>query len=139
MARVSAPAAPPPKLAPSVNPAPPSAANSRSAAEHNKRGRELIQQHKYSEAIEELTAALRDQRDFALALNARGFAYVLMQDWPRALEDLDAALGIDPSYANAYANRAVARRGAGDIVGAQADQAKARELTAKAQELAAKK
>jgi tetratricopeptide (TPR) repeat protein len=103
----------------------------RSAAEHNRRGRELLQQGKYHEAVDELTAALHDQPDFALALNARGFAYVLLRDWPDAIQDLDAALRLDPNYANAYTNRAVARRGAGDIAGAQADQAKVLELTTK--------
>jgi tetratricopeptide (TPR) repeat protein len=111
---------------PPLAPAP----DSRSAAAHNQRGRDLLQQGKYREAVDELTLALRAQPDFALALNARGFAYALLQAWPDAVTDLDAALRLDPRYANAYHNRAVAKRGAGDIVGSKADEAKARELLA---------
>jgi hypothetical protein len=54
-----------------------------------------------------------------------------MQDWPHALEDLDAAIRLDPNYTNAYMNRVVARKHSGDTAGAEADQAKVRELTAK--------
>ena len=35
---------------------------------------------------------------------------------------------LNPKYANAYTNRAAARRAAGDKAGAEADQAKAREF-----------
>jgi tetratricopeptide (TPR) repeat protein len=102
-----------------------------SATAHNQRGRELIQQGKYREAVEELTEALSSRPDFALALNARGFAYVLLKDWPHATEDLDAAIRLDPRYANAYHNRAVARKATGDATGAAADDAKSQELAAK--------
>jgi tetratricopeptide (TPR) repeat protein len=102
-----------------------------SAAAHNQRGRELIQQVKYREAVDELTAALDARPDFALALNARGFAYVLLQDWAHATVDLDAAIRHDPNYANAYHNRAVARKATGDAAGSAADEAKSQELTAK--------
>jgi tetratricopeptide (TPR) repeat protein len=105
--------------------------DSRSAAAHNQRGRDLIQQGKVREAVDELTAALNARPEFTLALNARGFAYVLLREWPRATTDLDAAIRLDPRYANAYQNRAFARKGAGDSAGATADQAKFQELTAK--------
>ena len=126
MEAASAPAVPARAGSPSTG-----SASTSSGAEHNRRGRELTQQRRYREAIDELAAALRDRPDFALALNARGFAYLLLQDWAHAIQDLDAALRIDPNYANAYSNRAVARKATGDTAGAQADQAKARELTAK--------
>ena len=99
--------------------------------EHNLRGRDLTNRHMYKEAIEEFNAALQESPDFTQALNARGFAYVLTRAWANALKDLDEALRLDPNYANAYMNRAVARKGAGDAAGAEADQAKVRELTAK--------
>ena len=107
------------------------AAPTKAAMEHNQRGRELLNQHMYAEAIDELNAALEQSPVFAQALNARGFAYLLLRDWPKALKDLDEAIRIDPSYTNAYVNRVVARKGAGDPAGAEADQAKVRELTAK--------
>jgi len=91
----------------------------------------LIQQGKYREAVDELTAALNARPDFALALNARGFAYVLLRDWLHATADLDAAIRLDPHYANAFQNRAFARKGAGDPAGAAADEAKSKELAAK--------
>ena len=40
------------------------------------------------------------------------------------------AIILNPAYTNAYLNRGAARRGAGDQAGADADTAKARELTA---------
>ena len=81
--------------------------------------------------MDELTAALNAKPEFALALNARGFAYVLLKDWPRATADLDAALRLDPNYANAYQNRSFARKGSGDAPGAAIDEAKWKELTTK--------
>jgi tetratricopeptide (TPR) repeat protein len=105
--------------------------DAQSAAAHNQRGRDLIQQGKYREAVDELTAALNAKPEFALALNARGFAYVLLKDWPRATADLDAALRLDPNYANAYQNRSFARKGSGDAPGAAIDEAKWKELTTK--------
>ncbi len=117
-----APVAPPILVAPG---------EAKSAAAMNQRGRELLYQGKYLEAIAELTAALRDQPNFTLALNARGFGYTLIRDWPHALDDLDEAIRLDPKYVNAYHNRSVARKGAGDLAGSAADDAKVRELTGK--------
>ena len=102
-----------------------------SSMAHNLRGRELIQQGKYREAVDELTAAIDARPDFALALNARGFAYVLLKDWAHATADLDAAIRLDPRYANAYHNRAVARKATGNEAGAAEDESKVQELTAK--------
>ena len=45
--------------------------------------------------------------------------------------DFDQAITLNPTYGNAYTNRSSARRASGDIKGADADQAKARELLAK--------
>ncbi len=77
--------------------APPAASNPRpadpkSAALHNQRGRELLYQGHYQEAIDELTAAIEAQADFTLAYNARGFAYHMMHDDTHALTDLDVAI-----------------------------------------------
>ena len=106
-------------------------ADPKSAALHNQRGRELLYQGHYQQAIDELTAAIEAQPDLALAYNARGFAYHMLRDSAHALADLDVAIRLNPAYANAYHNRSVARNAAGDKAGAAADEAKVRELTAK--------
>jgi tetratricopeptide (TPR) repeat protein len=100
----------------------------KSAADHNTRGRELLNQRKFHEAIEELNEAIRQQPDFALAYNARGFAYYLMHDYPPALADFDQAIRLNPKYPNAYLNRSRARKASGDAAGSTADAAKAREF-----------
>jgi tetratricopeptide (TPR) repeat protein len=106
------------------------AGDAKSAAAHNQLGRDLLNQGKYQEAIAELTVAIAQQPDFALAYNARGFGYYLMRDYKNALADLDEAIRLNPNYANAYHNRSLARRATGDRDGAAVDLAKERELTA---------
>ena len=70
--------------------------DSKAAEAHNQRGRELLQQNKYAEAIEELSAAIEAQPGFALAYNARGFARYLTKDYKNALADLDEAVRLNP-------------------------------------------
>ena len=106
-------------------------ADPKSAALHNQRGRELLNHGQYQQAVDELTAAIEAQPDFALAYNARGFTYHMLRDTAHALADLDEAIRLDPAYANAYHNRGVAKNAAGDKAGSAADEAKSRELTAK--------
>jgi tetratricopeptide (TPR) repeat protein len=93
------------------------------------RGRKLLADGKFAEAIEQLTLALQLQPSLALAYNARGFAHYRLKQYPQAIADYDEAIRLNPSYANAYLNRSVARRAAGDKAGADADQAKSRELS----------
>jgi tetratricopeptide (TPR) repeat protein len=107
-------------------PTPPAEAH---AEDHNRRGRELLSQGKYPAAIAELTEAIRQKADFALAYNARGFAYYLLREYTSALTDLDQAIRLSPKYVNAYQNRSRARKAAGDAPGGAADDAKVRELS----------
>jgi tetratricopeptide (TPR) repeat protein len=127
---VPAPAVLPVQPQPIPEPIAVKAFDSRSATaqQHNVLGRRLSKSGRYREAIVELTEALRIAPDFALAFNARGFALVMLHDWARAIEDLDKAILLNPSYENAYAIRAIARRTSGDAVGAAADLKRSQQL-----------
>jgi hypothetical protein len=146
---VPAPAPPPVKPQPSAIPAPgpqaakppvetpaksqPVAAKSldsglAAAQQHNLLGRQLSSAGRYKEAIVELTEALRIAPDFALALNARGFALFMLHEWRAAIADLDHAILVNPSYGNAHQIRAIARKACGDAAGAAEDLKKAEQL-----------
>jgi tetratricopeptide (TPR) repeat protein len=99
------------------------------AQQHNLLGRQLSKAGRYREAIVELTEALRIAPDFALALNARGFALFMLHDWKRAIADLDQAILLNPNYGNAYHIRGTAKKAIGDTVGAAADLERAQRLT----------
>jgi tetratricopeptide (TPR) repeat protein len=99
-----------------------------SAEEHGKRGRELLKQRKFLDAIAEFSEALRERPDSSLNYNARGYAYYMTQDYSRALADLDEAIRLNPDYLNAYQNRSRSRKAAGDVAGSAADSKKAHEL-----------
>jgi len=98
------------------------------AAEYQQLGRKLIQEEHFAEAIEPLTQALKLDPFLATTFNARGYAYYRLKKLTQAIADFDQAIKLNPMYANAYTNRGVARRAAGDKAGADADQAKARDL-----------
>jgi hypothetical protein len=108
---------------PLVKPEPPAP----TAQQDNIRGRELTKAGRYREAIVELSEALRIAPDFTLALNARGFAWLLLHEWARAIQDENRAILLNPRYGNAYRIRAAARKSIGDVLGAAADLRKARQ------------
>jgi tetratricopeptide (TPR) repeat protein len=121
-------------LAPKPAKAPEPAAqakDTKTAEAHNQRGRELLKEQKYPEAIQELTAAIDANPGFSLAYNARGFARYMSKDYKNALADLDEAIRLNPNYLNAYQNRALVRKATGDAAGAVADQARAKQTGGK--------
>jgi hypothetical protein len=99
---------------------PPNAA----AQQHDRLGRQKLAAGRYQEALAELSEAIRLAPDYALAYNARGFAWYMLRNFTSALADLDRAIKLNPNYANAYRNRAVVRKAAGDRSGAEADSRK---------------
>ena len=121
--------------APAQVTAPPAdaAEDAATAATYHSLGRKLLQEDRFEEAIEQLTEAVKLDPVLAQAYNARGYAHFRLKQYAEALADFDRAIKLYPGYANAYVNRAATRRASGDKAGAAADQAMARELTAKAQ------
>ena len=98
------------------------------AAELHTRGRELLAQEKFPEAIKLLSEAIKLDPELTLAYNARGFAYLRLKRYALARADFDKAIRQNPMYINAYTNRAALRKLTGDVAGSAADRSKARIL-----------
>jgi tetratricopeptide (TPR) repeat protein len=95
------------------------------------RGRKLLGEERFADAIEPFTQAIQLDPSLALAYNGRGYALFRLRRYAEAIKDFDEAIRLNPNYANAYLNRSAARRIAGDKTGAEADQLKAREVLQK--------
>jgi tetratricopeptide (TPR) repeat protein len=127
VAPVEIAAAPPPKP---VKPPPPPLETKTvlTADDYHQEGRKFIQDEKFPEAVAALSKALEMNPYLATAFNARGYAQFRLKHLKEAIADFDSAIKLNPVYGNAYTNRSSAKRAAGDKAGADADQAKARDL-----------
>jgi tetratricopeptide (TPR) repeat protein len=117
-----------PPLTPPVMLPPKPAMKPADAEEHHRKGRDLLQKGQYRAAINELTDAIAAKPDLPLAWNARGYAFLLLRDYKNAIKNFDWAIELNPKYANAYHNRSIARKAAGDTEGAAADEKRAKQL-----------
>ncbi len=126
-----APATPPPLVRKVTPPAPPKAQEPApaktesndhvSAAVHYQRAHDLIYKGKHAEGRAELNEAIRMEPNNPVLYNTLGFSYYSARDYKRAIQQFDRALQLKPNYLNAMRNRALAKKGAGDLKGYEAD------------------
>jgi cytochrome c-type biogenesis protein CcmH/NrfG len=88
-------------------------------------GKEQTAQGKLWEALRTLNKAIELDPKRAAYYNARGYAYLRLRNFANAIVEFSEAIRLQPDYANAFRNRAVALRHMGDAKGADADESKA--------------
>jgi tetratricopeptide (TPR) repeat protein len=82
-------------------------------------------------AFDDFNQAIALKSDDAVALHGRAWIYLRRKAYHKSLADFNQSLQLSPDNVPAYRGRAAARRGLGDLQGAQADQVKYEELSAK--------
>ena len=102
--------------------------NPQDAPPYLRRGICLVRTRQDQRALADFNRALEINPDMPPALNGRGGIYFRRRNYAEAIRDFDAALRINPRFAQAYANRARAKRALGNITGAEEDRKKAQEL-----------
>jgi hypothetical protein len=123
-------AAAPPVAAPKAMP-PPAAAAAPATADagyYYKMGQEQVGRNDFWGALRSLNRAIELDPQRALSYNARGYVYLRLQSFANAIVEFSNAIRLRPDYANAYRNRAIARKHLGDEKGAAADNRTAAEL-----------
>jgi len=102
--------------------------NPQDAPPYLHRGICLVRTRQDEQALADFNRALEINPDMPAALSGRGGIYFRRRNYAEAIRDFDAALRINPRFAQAYANRARAKRALGNITGANEDRKKAEEL-----------
>jgi len=90
-----------------------------------------VHQQRDGPAFDDFNQAIALKPDAAVALHGRAWIYLRRKAYHKSLADFNESIRLSPNNVPAYRGRADARRALGDSQGAQADQAKYEELSAR--------
>jgi serine/threonine protein kinase/Tfp pilus assembly protein PilF len=90
-----------------------------------------VQLKQDNRAFDDFNQAIALKPDDAVALHGRAWIYLRRKAYHKSLADFNESLRLSPDNVPGYRGRAAARRALGDLQGAQADQVKYEELSAK--------
>src|SRR5262249_7034069 len=93
-----------------------------------RQGRGLVKSEKFNEAMSPLDHAIDSDPWSAIAYNLRGYVQLRLKHYDQAVADCTEAIRLQPTFLNAYENRASARRHQGDREGAKDDARKVADL-----------
>lgn len=107
---------------------PPATPSPADAGYYYKLGKDQAGRDDFWGALRSLNRAIELDPRSAPSYNARGYVYLRLQSFANAIVEFSDAIRLRPNYANAYRNRAIARRHLGDEEGAAEDDRMAAEL-----------